>query len=147
MNRDDYPTFLHWYAANQEEYETLSLAKDGNPFPLADFIEAKGFLATNEARTFVASNLKGVKKKSGGKRTVAQQAKEVGILGIVRDIQKELGCGEHTARAVFLDRYPHICQSDETLRTYLRRAKLTLKQAFGREPPPVVQEDGNPEPE
>lgn len=141
------PAKLNEWMANKEEYDALHIAEDGNPFPLADYLENKGYLATKEARAYVASRVRGEKKRRGGKRTIAQQAKEVGILGILRDIQKELSCGEHTARAIFLDRHPDICENEETLKTYLRRAKKTLKQMFGREPPPVVQERGNSEPE
>lgn len=147
MNRDDYPTFLHWFLANEEEYRVLHCAQDGDPFPLADFIDQRGRLATKEARAFVASHLKGEKKKRGLKRSQAQQSKEVIILGFVREIQREMDCGEHSARAVFLDRHPDLCSNDETLRTYLRRAKETLEQGFGRKPPPVVRKSANSEPE
>jgi len=148
MKRDQYPTFLDWWFVNEEEYSALSDAQDGNLVPLAELIEAKGQLATIEAREFVASRLKGEKqKKVGAKRTIAQQAKEVGILGLIRDIQKKLGCGEHTARAVFLDRHSDICSNEETLKTYIRRAKLTLEEAFGRKPPPLVQKGPHSEPE
>jgi hypothetical protein len=147
MKRDQYPTLLDWWCANVEEYCALGTAEDGNPMPLAEFIEVKGQLATKEARAFVASRIRGEKNKTGAKRTGTQQAKEVGILGIIRGIQEEFRCGEHTARGVFLDRHSDICKNEETLRTYIRRAKKTLKQAFGREPPPVVQKGTHSEPE
>ena len=147
MKRDDYPTFIDWYFANEEEYCALSTAQDGNPIPLANLVEATGQLATKEARAFVASALKGEKQKTGSKRTIAQQAKELAILGMIREIQRERNCGEHTAREVFLDRHSDICDNPETLRTYIRRAKGTLKQAFGRKPAPVVQNDKHSEPE
>jgi hypothetical protein len=147
MNRDKYPTFMEWWIANEEEYRALSNAEDGDPFPLADLIEAKGEIATKEARAFVASRLKGEKKKRGGKRTIAQQAKEIGIFWMVRDIQKELNCGEHTARMVFLERHSDICSNDDSLNTYLKRAKKNLKQMVVRKTRPKVQETDNPEPE
>lgn len=147
MNRDNYPTCIDWFFANQEEYNALSDAEDGNPVPLANFIQANGYLATIEARAYVASQIKGEKKKRGAKRTVAQQAKEIGILGLVRDIQQEFNCGEHTARNVFLDRYPDICRNEDTLKTHVNRAKKTLEQIFGRKPGKAVQETENPEPE
>lgn len=147
MKRNDYPTFLDWWVANNEEYQALSIAEDGNPFPLAEYIEAKGYLATKEARAYVASRVKGEKKSRGGKRTIAKQALEIGILGILRDIQKEFGCGEHTAREVFLERHARICSNEDTLRTHIRRAKMTLEQAFEKKVSPVVQKSGNPEPE
>jgi hypothetical protein len=147
MNRDKYATFIDWFFANQEEYEALSAAEDGNPVPLADFIEANGYLATKEAQAYVASQIKGEKKKRGAKRTVAQQAKEIGIFGLLRDIQREFNCGEHTARNVFLDRHSDICSNEDTLKTHVNRAKNTLEKIFGRKPGKVVQETENPEPE
>lgn len=139
MKRGQYPTFIDWYFANEEEYRALHIAQDGDPVPLAELIEAKGHLATKEARAFVVSRIKGEKNRVGAKRTIVQQVKEVGILGIIRGIQEEFHCGEHTARGVFLDRHSDICDNEETLKTYIRRAKQILKQAVGREPPPVVQ--------
>ena len=147
MKRDKHSTFIDWWIANEEEYRALSDAEDGNPYPLAELIEAGGHLATKEARAFVVSRLKGLPQKTGKKRTVAQQAKEVGILGIVRDIQREFSCGEHKARNVFLDRHPDICDNEETLRTYIKRANATLEQAFGRKPPSLVQKGNHSEPE
>jgi hypothetical protein len=147
MKRDQYPTFLDWWFANEEEYRALSDAQDGDPVPLTQLIEAKGHLATIEARLFVVDRIEGIKQKVGSKRTVTQQAKEVAILGMIRNIQKEFSCGEHTARGVFLDRHTDICGNEDTLRTYIRRAKLTLKQAVGREPPPVFQKGPHSEPE
>jgi hypothetical protein len=147
MKGHEYPTFLDWWIANLVEYKALSDAEDGNPFPLAELIEAKGYLVTKEARKFVAAQVKGEKKSRGSKRTIAQQAKEIAILGILRDIQKELDSGEHTARAVFLERHSNICSNEDSLRTYVKRAKKTLEQMFGRKPPPVVQQRGNSEPD
>jgi hypothetical protein len=147
MKRDQHPTFLDWWCANAEEYCALTIAQDGNPMPLAEFIEVKGQLATKEARAFVASRIRGEKNKTGAKRTTAQQAKEIGILGIIREIQDESQCGEHTARGLFLDRHSDICENEETLKTYIRRAKKTLKLAFGCEPPSVVQKGTHSEPE
>ena len=147
MKREQYPSFLDWWVVNQEEYEALTRAQDGDPSSLAQIIEAEGQLATREAREFVAARLKGEKLKSGSKRTVVQQAKELGILSLVREIQEELNCGEHTARDIFLERYEDICSNEDTLKTYVRRAKVTLEQMFGRKPPPVVQKGLNSEPE
>jgi polyhydroxyalkanoate synthesis regulator phasin len=147
MNRGDYPTFIDWWLANEDEYRALTNAEDGDPKALSDLMIQRGFLATKEAREFVAAHIRGEKKRRGAKRMARQQAKEVGILGMVREIQRELNCGEHTAREVFLDRHPDICDNQDTLKTYLRRAKETLEQAFGRRVRPVVQKSGNPEPE
>ena len=148
MKRDEYPTFIDWWAANEAEYRALSDAQDGNPNTLADLIRSVGTLKTREAREFVADRLDGKKKQRGSKRTVGQQAKELGILGMVREIQLELGCTEYHALGIFLDRYPNECGNNEdTLRTYIRRAKATSKAAVGREPPPVVQKRRNSEPE
>lgn len=145
MRRDECPSFLDWWVENEAEYRALSDAEDGNPIPLAEMIRSVGHLATLEARTFVADRLEGKKKRRGLKRTIAQQAKEVGILGLVRSIQDELGCSEHRAMNVFLDRHPDACRDLDTLKTYVRRAKETLKDAFGREPPRKVQKSPNPE--
>lgn len=147
MRRDEFQSFLDWWAENEAEYRALSYAEDGNPVPLAELIRSVGNLATQEARAFVADRLEGKKKRRGLKRTIAQQAKEVGILGIVRSIQDELGCSEHRAMSVFLDRHPDECSDLDTLKTYVRRAKATLKEAFGREPPSKVQKSANTEPE
>lgn len=147
MKRDEYPTFIDWWAINETEYRALTDAQDGNPAPLANLVREVGFLATKEAREFVADRLEGKKKTRGSKRTIAQQAKEVGILGRVREIQREFDCGEHSAMTIFMDRYPDVCQNEDTLKTYLRRAKVTFKKAVGREPPPVVLEKRKSEPE
>ena len=147
MNRGDYEIFMDWWIANKDEYEALSVAEDGNPYPLANYIEEHGFLATKEARSFVAAHIRGDKKKRGAKRTIEQQAKEIGILGMIRDIQKGMDCGEHTAREVFLDRHPEICSNDDSLRTTIRRAKKSLKEIFGQEITPVLQKSQNSEPE
>ena len=146
MKRHEYPTFLDWCAVNEAEYRALSDAQDGNPVPLADLIRSAGNLEAREARDFVADRLEGKKKQRGSKRTISQQAKEVRILGMIREIQTELECGEYQAIEVFLDRFPAECRNNrDTLKTYIRRAKATLKAAVGREPPPVVQKSRNPE--
>ena len=148
MNRHEYSTFIDWWIANEAEYRALSDAQDGNPTTLANLIRSAGILKTRETREFVADRLEGKKKQRGSKRTIAQQAKEVGILGMIREIQTELECSEYHALGVFLDRYPKECGNNENnLRTYIRRAKATLKAAVGREPPPVVQKRRNSEPE
>ena len=148
MNRHEYPTFRDWWEANEAEYSALSVAQDGNPTNLADLIRSAGILKTRETREFVADRLEGKKKQRGIKRTIAQLTKELRILGMVREIQAELECSEYHALRIFLDRYPDECGNNEdTLRTYIRRAKATLKAAFGREPPPVVQKRRNSEPE
>ena len=147
MRRDEYPSFLDWWVENEAEYRALSEAEDGNPSPLAELIRNLGSLATQEARAFVADRLEGKKKRRGRKREIVQQADELGILGVIRDIQNELGCGEHRAMIVFLERHPNECKSDETLKTYVRRAKASLKEMIGREPPRKVQKSPNTEPE
>ena len=147
MRRGEYQSFLDWWIENEVEYRALSDAQDGNPFPLAELIRNVGNLATQEARAFVADRLEGKRKRRGLKRTVVQQAKEVGILGIVRGIQEELGCSEHRAMSIFLDRHPDACSDQDALKTYVRRAKATLKEAFGHEPLPVFQKSRNPEPD
>jgi len=58
MKRDEYPTFIDWWAANEAEYRALSDAQDGNPNTLADLIRSVGTLKTREAREFVADRLK-----------------------------------------------------------------------------------------
>lgn len=147
MRRDEFPSFLDWWVENEAEYRALSSAEDGNPVPLADLLRSVGNLATHEARVFVADRLEGKKRRRGLKRTIAQQAKEVAILGAVRSIQDELGCGERRAMSVFLDRHLDECSDEDTLKTYFRRSKATLKEAFGREPPRKVQKSRNTEPE
>jgi len=148
MKRHDYPTFIDWWEANEAEYRALSDAQDGEPTNLADLIRSAGNLNTRETREYVADQLEGKTKQRGSKRTIAQQVKELKILRLVREIQAELLCSEYRAREVFLDRYPDECNNNEdTLRTYIRRAKATLKAAVGREPPPVVQKRRNSEPE
>lgn len=146
MRRHEFPTFLDWWAANEAEYRALTDAEDGNPAPLASLIRSVGRLETREAREFVADRLEGIKKRRGNKRTVAQQAKELGILGLVRDIEKELECSEYQALQVFMDRYPHITYNIDTLKTYVRRAKATLNAIAGRKDPSVVQKRRNSEP-
>ena len=59
MKRDQYPTFIDWWAANEEEYYALSTAQDGNPQPLAELINTNGQLDTLEARAFVSSLVMG----------------------------------------------------------------------------------------
>lgn len=147
MKRHECRTFIEWWAINEREYRALIDAEDGNPIPLAKLIKEVGHLATKEAREFLADHLEGKKKKRGVKRTAAQQAKELGILGMVREIQDELGCGEHKAMSIFMDRHPDICENADTLKTYLSRAKSTLKEIFGRKPSPVVRKRPNSEPE
>jgi len=146
MKRDEFPTFIDWWAAHETEYRALSDAEDGNPTPLADLIMTVGHLATQEARQFVADRLEGREKPKGSKRTIAQQAKELGILSMIRNIQEELGCSEYHARGIFMNRHPDITNNEDTLKTYIRRAKDTLKEMMGRKPPPVVQKRRNPEP-
>ena len=136
---------ITWLCANLEEYNALFDAEDGNPFALAEHVERKGFLATDEARAFVAARLRGDKKRRGVKRTVAQQAKEVGILGMVRGIQRERNCSEYAACMLFLEQHSNICGDYDALRTHLRRAKGFFKDCLGREPAPLVQKSGNSE--
>lgn len=135
------------YLANEVEYRALIDAEEGNPLPLADFIRTVGALQTEAAREFVAARVLGEKKQRGQKRTVAQQVRELYILDLIRKIQVQMNCGEHTARNVFLDRYPGICSNEESLRTYIRRAKKFWKDSFGREPSRVVQKRDFSEPE
>lgn len=149
MKRHEFPTFLDWWSVNEAEYSALSNAQDGNPVPLANLIRSVGRLETREARHFVADRLEGKKKRKGMKRTIAQQAKELGVLSLVRNIQKELECSEYRAREVFLERYPDVFKDkgnggqNEALRTCIRRAKELLKKAFGREYPPLGQKRRN----
>jgi hypothetical protein len=136
MKRHEFPTFLDWWAINEAEYNALCYAEDGNPVPLADLMRSVGRLETREARDFVADRLEGKPKQKGIKRTVAQQAKEFGILGMIWEIQRELECSEYKALNVFMDRYADITNDIDTLKTYLRRAKATWKAISRREPPP-----------
>ncbi len=135
MRRDDYPTFLDWWAANEVEYRALIDAQDGEPARLADLVRSAP-LATREAREFVADRLEGKKKQRGRKRTAEQQATEIGILMVIRDIQREQRCSEYRAMIVFLDLHPRECDNLDTLKTHIRRAKESLRQIFGREPSP-----------
>jgi hypothetical protein len=138
MKREDYPTPLDWYVANEKEYRALSAAEDGNLRPLAEYIEQGGVLATREACAFVAARLRGDKRKKGQKRTIRQQTKEIIILGLVRDIQAEQTCSEYAACMTFLERHADLCADYDALRTFIRRAKASFKNALGKEPPPVV---------
>ena len=126
--------FIEWFFLNEEEYSALIDAEDGNPEPLSEIINGRGYLRTVEAREYVSSVLLGKPKRRGAKRTVSQQAKEVFILWEIFAIQRELDCGEHKARLVFLERRPDVCTNEDTLKTYVRRAKETLTKAFGRPP-------------
>jgi polyhydroxyalkanoate synthesis regulator phasin len=147
MTSDEINPRLKWFLINEEEYSALHRAQDGNLFPLADFIEKNGHLSTEEARKFVASLLRGEKPaKRGVKRTLAQQSKELGIWGLIREIQTELGCSEYKARAVFLERHSDVCSNDDSLRTYIRRAKETYEGMTGRKPTDRVQKGRNSEP-
>lgn len=134
------PPFFEWYFDNEAEYDALIEAEDGNIEKLAAHVEKYGVLWTKEARNFVAARLRGEKQKRGLKRTVKQQAKEVAIFGIIREIQIDRSCSEYRACEIFLELHPEF--NDDTLRTYIRRAKQTLKEAFGRNPPPVGSENG-----
>jgi hypothetical protein len=149
MKRHEFLTFLDWWSVNEAEYSALSDAQDGSPVPLANLIRSVGRLETLEAREFVADRLEGKKQQRGRKRTIEQQAKELGVLSLVRGIQKELECSEYRALEVFLERYPDVFKDkgnggqNEALRTCIRRAKEFLKEAFGREPPPLGQKRRN----
>lgn len=132
MKRDVYANNLDWIVANWDEYVALHRAQDGDPTLLAKWIVENGELATKEARQYVSDRLLGKSLKRGAKRTIAQLAKELGILGLIQDIQKEHHCGEPTARKHFLDRYPDICRNEDTLKTFIRRAKETLTEMRSR---------------
>lgn len=137
---------LDWYIANEAEYRALVAAEDGNTAALAEHVEKVGFLATNEARAFIAARLRGEPQKRGQKRTIQQQTKEIIILGLVRDIQHETACSEYAACMIFLERHSDLCADYDALRTCVRRAKATFKKSLRKEPPPVVQNSSNSEP-
>jgi hypothetical protein len=147
MKREDYPTPLDWYVANEEEYRALISAEDGNLWPLAAYVERVGFLATEEARAFVAARLRGDKRKRGQKRTIQQQTKEIIILGLVRHIQAEQACSEYQASQVFIELHGDLCNDENSLKTILAKAKDTFKTALGKAPPPVVLKKANSTPE
>jgi hypothetical protein len=67
---------VEWWLENKEEYEALTRAEDGDPFPLADLVVSRGWLRTSEAREWIAARLRGEKLTRGGKRTIGQQLKE-----------------------------------------------------------------------
>lgn len=138
------PPFFDWFFENEAEYEALIEAEDGNIEKLAAHVEEYGILRTAEARKFVAARLRGEKRKRGLKRTAKQQSKEIMILGDIRELQMDYLCSEHKACEIFLELHPEF--NEDTLRTYIRRAKQTLKEMFGREPPPVVPKMKNSEP-
>jgi hypothetical protein len=146
MRRHEFPTFLDWWAINEAEYRALSDAQEGNPVPLANLIRSVGRLETREARDFVADRLEGKPKQKGSKRTITQQTKEFGILGMIWEIQRELECSEYRALQVFMDRHPDITDNIDALKTYVRRGKATWKAIAGREPPPMVQKRRNSAP-
>lgn len=139
-------TRLEWYVANEPEYRALIAAEDGNSHALAEYVEKVGFLATDEARAFIAARLRGEPQKRGQKRTIQQQTKEIIILGLVRDIQHERACSEYAACMIFLERHSDLCADYDALRTCVRRAKATFKKSLGKEPSPVAQNLGNSEP-
>jgi ribosomal 50S subunit-associated protein YjgA (DUF615 family) len=56
---------------------------------------------------------------------------------MVREIQEKESCSEERAMDILLDSYPDI--NRDTLKTYIRRAKQSLTDFFGRKPSPVVQ--------
>ena len=128
---DEIPNGLRWYLENQDELGAPVTAADGNPEALAASVEVGRTFTTEGARAIVAARFRG-KKKSGQKRTVAQLTKEVIILGLVRGIQTGLDCGEQSARKVLLERHADLTDNEDTLKTYLRRAKLHLKRSPGR---------------
>jgi len=131
MRRDQFANFIEWWAVNEFEYRALTDAQDGNPEALAKLVKEKGELNTLEARSWVAARLRGEKLPRGLKRTVAQQAKELGLLGMMLDIQREQNCSEYKAREYLLRQFPEI--ESETLKTYIRRAKKTFKAISGRD--------------
>lgn len=144
MTEKSIPPFFDWYFDNEAEYDALHDAQDGNIEILAAHIEKNGVLWTEEARAFVAARLRGEKQKRGQKRTVAQQGKELAIFGIIRRLQIDFSCSEYRACELFLEMHPEF--DKDALRTYIRRAKQTLKAALGREPPPLVPKTKNSEP-
>ena len=144
MKREQYPTLLQWVAENSIEYQALGKAEDGDQFPLAEFIERNGVLATKEARAFVAARLRGDRKPSGVKRTIRQQVAELEILVSVRKIQQEEDCLEYRALGIYLDRHPDMIF--DTLKTNISRAKKTLEDFSGCKITPVVQKRPNSKP-
>jgi hypothetical protein len=143
MRRSEYPTFLDWLFVNLDEYRALATAEDGNPEPLATFVEEHGTLATLEGRRFVAARLRGEPLKRGAKRTVHSMADQIALLAVIRDIQRESDCSEYRATQIYLDRHPD--KNPETVASDIKRAKATLKKIFGRAPS-VVQKSGNSAP-
>lgn len=127
--------FLH----NEAEIRALLAAEEGDFEMLAAYIEEGGVLRTKEGRDFVGDRLRGKKQKRGKKRTLAQEAKEINLLIIIRGIQQDFSCSEYRACEILLDACPNLDR--DALRTYLRRAKQTLDDAFGKEQPTTVPKD------
>ena len=93
--------FLDWYAENYEEYEALGYAQDGNPTALANYIEKNGNIRTNETRKFLSDILMGKPKRRGLKRTSKQQAKELFIYRMIKEIMKKQGVSKNKAIDIY----------------------------------------------
>lgn len=140
MKRDQYPTFLDWWLANQEEYQALIDAEDGYPEDLAALIEEHGRLMTREARAFIADRIRGKKKKRGSKRLASKQVEDAILLADIRGIQEEHdNCSEYRAIEIYLERLPPPAEDEEmlskdTVISALNRAKKMLTEWLGRPP-------------
>jgi hypothetical protein len=127
-----------------DELNALRRAEDGDPSKLAQWVESGKPLQTEVAREFVAKKLRGeTKGRRAPRRTHAQKNLELNYLLAIRDIQRELGCSEYRARNLFLSK--HSSMPEDTLKTYIRRAKQTLSEKLPV--PTEVQKWGNSEPE
>jgi hypothetical protein len=130
---------------HDKEYRCLLAAEEGNSEPLAELIEREGCLATPEAREYVAARLRGEKKKRGNKRTLGQIKMELNLLQEIRMIEKDLGCTEYKAIKVYLASHPDM--NEDSLKTYLKRAKESLEKTPGLEQLAIgVQKSGFSEP-
>ena len=117
--------FLDWYFDNEQEYKALMTAQEGNPTLLSEFITEYGHLRTNEARQFVSDTLMGKPKKRGSKRTIAQQAKELGVHGLILDIMKEHSVKKNRAIDIYAEKYePNTPR--ETIRDHEKKGEAIL---------------------
>lgn len=118
--------------ANAKELRLLAQAEEGRIEILAKYIEDGGLLLSIEARRYVASRLRGEPQKRGRKQLHEQRAREFEYLGRVLRIKSETGCSEYAARNIILAEEANL--KAETLKTYLRRARMRLGFPLSRGP-------------
>lgn len=113
--------------------EPLSHAAMGDPVPLADHIEAEGYICP-ATRAFIADYLRGdVVKKKGNRRTFAQKKMELKALEklfpykLAYQMNTGKKCSDNKALELYDELYCIVggigMIPTETMRTYLRKSK------------------------